>query len=190
MQTCHITSCNVTFLHWKLIMKTIVVHLIHSTIWPTRPNWVISHLLMCHRLITVEVVLPCRRLTFPPLSHTLSPPLLKRKSHCLPSPPPFQPPILLQLRNWRIEIHYHRQALPIPTLFLLALRPIKGIERAIIPHHTPSRMSSQNEDCKLLPFISVSQLIPLPCHPTSPRRWALHHLPLSHRCVTATYCGP
>jgi hypothetical protein len=95
MQTCHITSCYITFLRWKIILKIIVYIASHSSNHS-------AHSTQLSHLPPIDVP-PCHGLAFLPPSRDLSPPLLKCNPHCFPSPPPFQLPVPLQLWSRRIK---------------------------------------------------------------------------------------
>jgi hypothetical protein len=191
MHACHITSCNITILHWKIILKIIVkFHLICLTIRPTQPNWAISHLWMRHRLLTAEVVTLCHWLAFPQLSCTLSPPLLKYRPSCLPSPPSFQ-----TLVPFNSEPDASREpSLRTSTPIHFPTRPpvYKRHRESRRPATTLLPSCPPNEDCRPPPLIFASQPIPLPRYLTTSRcqRLAPQRLPLSYQSVMASYHGP
>jgi hypothetical protein len=131
----------------KIILKIIIYNASHSSNHPAHSAQLNhSHLSTRHRLLTDEVAPPCRRFTRLPSTESCPlPPLTRHKLHRVPSPPlchfnlrfPFNSEVNA------LKIHHRRRTDPLPTPFLPVLRPIKGTERPVVPHHTPSRMSSQ-----------------------------------------------
>jgi hypothetical protein len=191
MQACHITSCHVTFLHWKIILKIIVYNASHLSNHPAHSNQ-LSH------LPHLDASSPPNSWSHATASPTRIPstklcllPLLFRNVSPVTSSPlrHFSSRFPVNFDADVLKIHHLRQAHPFPTPFLSA-------------HPAYKR---HRESCRPLPhsFLHVLPMKTATCRRSSPppnrfrysttschRWWALQNLPLSHGSVTTSYPSP
>jgi hypothetical protein len=187
--TYHITSCHLTFLHWKIILKTILYIAYYSSNHP-------AHSAQLSHLPPLDASSPSNNQShvtnLPSLHQVVPSHLLFQNANpiaSLPSPPPFQPLAPLQLWSQLIEDSPSPSGASPPDPFRTRPLIYKRHQESCCPHHTPSWCPSNEDFCSPLSFIFASLMIPLPRRAMLPMvRIAPYRLPLSHRSAAVTAC--